>query len=485
VKLSTATLVAFVISLPTVALARPKLVLPHANATLAGQTGIGALEQLERLESSLLKTFPVITSGRQDLLRAEAESRSALGGFYDPVLKSALNATPEGKYTNNQVEAGVTQSLPLLGANLQAGYRLAQGDFAVYDGKQVTGTGGEWKIGLDIPLLRNALTDSRRTRIETTEIGISAAQQGLTIQILDSLRNLRSRFWSWVSASHQLVVQQELLDLANVREKQLQESVRLGDAPEIDLADNRRAIAQREAALVQAQRTLDKAALDLALYVRDDSGQVQIDLRNVQRVHFPEPKALTDEDLRKDLNESPLNHPELQRLSTTIEQSRVEKRLADNQMLPKLDAGIFYHKETGELPPTLAADEVRASILFEFPIPNRAAIGRADSAETQVIRSELGRDLARDRLRLSLIDSAQSLRASIERVNFAKKEVEQALLLEKAERSRFANGMSTLFLINLREQATADARQREITAIESHFRSWAEYLYFAGKSRWP
>jgi len=280
---------------------------------------------------------------------------------------------------------------------------------------------------------RNALTDSRRARIETTENGISAATQGLTVQILDVLRNLRSRFWTWVSAAKQLEVQEALLDLANVREKQLQESVRLGDAPEIDLADNRRAIAQREAALVQAKRNLDRAALDLALYVRDDSGQVQTDLKKDQDLNFPEPRTLPEEDLKKDLSESISKHPELQRLNNTIEQARVEKKLADNQMLPKLDAGVFYHKETGDLPPTLAADEVRASILFEFPIPNLAAIGRSDSAETQVIRSELGRDLARDRLRLSLIDSAQSIRASSERIAFAKKEVEQSLLLEKAE----------------------------------------------------
>jgi outer membrane protein TolC len=280
-----------------------------------------------------------------------------------------------------------------------------------------------------------------------------------------------------VSALKQVQTQEGLLELARAREKQLSESVRLGDAPEIDLVDNARAITQRESALILAQRQLDKAALELSLFSRDENGELLVWGSRKEGVQFPAPVGLRTETLNATLESALKKHPEVLRQKLLLDQAVVEKRLAKNQLLPKLDAFATTYTELGALPQEQGLNEVRAGIQLEFPIPNRNAIGKNDSAESQFIRQELNLRLQQDRLRLALIDSFQSVQVSLERVKLARVEIQQALRLEEAERVRFANGMSTLFLVNLREQATADAQFREITALETHFRAWADFQY--------
>ena len=460
--------------------ARPKLIVPKDQSRHAPQQVASAgaeLKLLLDLEKAALSQFPQVMIAQQERLRAEAELKSAKGSFWDPTLKAQVQAAPLGKYIHHLAEAGLTQSLPLFGAQLSASYKISEGEFAVYDLKNQTGSAGEWKLGLEIPLLRNAWIDSRRARIESADLGLSGSESNLDQQQLDTLRQLRLRFWSWVSALKQVQTQEGLLELARAREKQLSESVRLGDAPEIDLVDNARAITQRESALILAQRQLDKAALELSLFSRNENGELLVWGSRKEGVQFPAPVELRTESLDTTLESSLKKHPEVLRQKLLLDQTLVEKRLAKNQLLPKLDAFATTYTELGSLPQEQGLNEVRAGIQLEFPIPNRNAIGKDDSAESQFIRQELNLRLQQDRLRLALIDSFQSVQVSLERVKLARVEIQQALRLEDAERVRFANGMSTLFLVNLREQATADAQFREITALETHFRAWADFQY--------
>jgi cobalt-zinc-cadmium efflux system outer membrane protein len=462
--------------------ARPKLITPKDMTDHGPQAlvdGSEALSVLLDLEKTALGRFPSVQVAQQERLRADADLRSAKGAFWDPTLKAQFQSAPVGKYTHTYSEAGLTQSLPLLGAQLTASYKISDGEFAVYDLKNETGSAGEWKLGVEIPLLRNSWIDFRRSRIEIADFGQKGAEQNLSQQEMDTLRQVRQRFWSWVAAVQQVHVQKALLDLAKAREKQLTESVRLGDAPEIDLVDNARAITQRESSLALAERQLDKAALDLSLYSRGETGELVVWEREKHQVRFPSLIELTQAHLNEGIEKGLASHPEVLRQKAVLEQASVEKRLAKNQLLPKLDAFATTYTELGTLPQEQGLNEVRAGIQFEFPIPNRNAIGRNDSAETQVIRQELNLQLQQDRLRLSLVDAFQSVQVSAERVKLARAEIQQALRLEEAERIRFANGMSTLFLINLREQTTADAQIREVSALETHFRAWADFQYSA------
>jgi outer membrane protein TolC len=84
--------------------------------------------------------------------------------------------------------------------------------------------------------------------------------------------------------------------------------------------------------------------------------------------------------------------------------------------------------------------------------------------------------LARDRVGADIRDAYSALQAAFDRLQMVRGEVQVALKLEDAERSRFELGDSTLFLVNLRELATADAALREVNATADYHRFYADYV---------
>ena len=86
---------------------------------------------------SVERHFPVLLAAREELKVADARLLSAEGGF-DTRLNATALSELDGFYQSDRVDFGVTQPLVPLGAEVNAGYRLGRGDFAVYDGKAKT-----------------------------------------------------------------------------------------------------------------------------------------------------------------------------------------------------------------------------------------------------------------------------------------------------------------------------------------------------------
>jgi outer membrane protein TolC len=84
-------------------------------------------------------------------------------------------------------------------------------------------------------------------------------------------------------------------------------------------------------------------------------------------------------------------------------------------------------------------------------------------------------ELALDRVRAEVRDALSALDAAQRRVALVRREVEVTAQLEAAERQRFEAGDSTLFVVNLREQATAEARVREVDALLDWQRASASF----------
>ena len=98
-------------------------------------------------------------------------------------------------------------------------------------------------------------------------------------------------------------------------------------------------------------------------------------------------------------------------------------------------------------------------------MPLRESRGRLDAAraETSVLDREL--ELARDTIGIEVRDAMSAVQAAGENVALAREGAEIAEAVRDGERSRFDGGLTTLFIVNLREAAAAEARAREIDAL--------------------
>jgi outer membrane protein, heavy metal efflux system len=428
--------------------------------------------------------FPLVIAADRDRDAADGEFLAAEGAF-DPQWRTRAAAAPVGYYNPLTLDTQITQPTRLWGAQLFAGYRFGQGlsytGIPIYDGKLETNDYGEARAGLTVPLLRNGPIDRARANLQRAEHGRTVAEMGARQQRLEASRAATLRYWEWVAAGRRLAVANTLMGLATTRDAGLAERVARGDLPEFERADNRRAIVQREGAVVSARRALEQAAIELSLYLRNDRGEPRMPTPDELPPALTEPAALDVACVDRASRDASGRRPEPARFEAQRERERVEQRWAANQRLPAIDVSVAASQDLGPGPQSRGGVTLEAGVMVDIPILNRTATGREQAASAAMGRAEAQRRFAVERVNADVRDALSALEAARQRVEVARREVELSRDLAAREQERFAAGDGTLLVLNLRETAAAEAGLREVDALLDWRRAAAAWHFALGR----
>ncbi len=428
----------------------------------------------EEVLRSVNQHFPLLAAVLEERRIAEGGQISAKGEF-DTKIKAKGDVEQFGFYRNETFEALVEQPLQAWGTDVYSGYKVGRGKFSPAEDKSQTLSAGEYRAGFRTNLLKNRAIDARRAGLQTNALQRDVAETTVDKSRLTFFKDALKQYWEWVAAGQQLRVAQALLRLAEERNTQIDESVKLGSIAPIELTDNRQTILRRRGAVVGAERNLQNRAIELSLYLRAaDGSPVQPPPERLPSI--PEPPGDLDEArIREDLAFAIQQRPEVRALLFKRDQQQVEVRLAGNQIAPQLDFFLQYSRDTGTGSVTKIGNNVESGLIFELPAQRRKAIGKnvQQTAKLSQIESELR--FSRDRVVADVQDAVSAVKAAYETLGVVRNEVLTARQLEEAERAKFDLGDSTQFLVNLRELATADAQFREIKAQSDYFKAFAEY----------
>ena len=419
---------------------------------------------VQELLRSVDRSFPLIEAAMQERQLAEGSALQARGEF-DLKLKAEAETQQFGFYRNEMVKGMLEQNTTLFGTTVYGGYRVGRGTYGPYDEKALTLRGGEWSGGFRTPLARNRSIDERRAGLQTTGLGIEGAEFAIQKERLKIYFSALKQYWDWVAAGRQLSIARTLLRIAEERNQQIEDQVKLGQLAPIELTDNQRAILQRQSALVAAERAVQAAAIGLSLFHRDAAGNPSIADPARLPDALPAPIPLSPEAEQAGVAAAMTQRPEIRALAIKRQQQSVEARLAGNQLMPQVDLYFNYSRDLGEGRLSRRGSEVEAGLLFELPAQRRKATGKQLQVDSKlrIIDAELR--FARDQALLDVQDAASALRAAHDSAGLIARELKAARDLEEAERARFDLGDSTQFLVNLRELATAEAGFREVKAL--------------------
>lgn len=449
-------------------------VAPRPMLTMGGGPSLRLNEVLQQSQSY----FPSVTAVRQDRLAADADLLSSQGAF-DIGWRTRAATTAFGYYRNYTIDSILEQPTPFWGTTVFAGWRIGRGDFAVYDGKKETNEWGEVRVGINVPLWRNGWIDRRRANIQRAELGQKIAQLGVSQQLLETSRAASVTYWQWVVAGKRLKIAKTLLDVAIERDKALEKRVERGDLPALERADNARAILQRQAQVVSAERAWQKASFDLSLYYRPSGKNAQMPDASALPDDLPEPTAQPANE-NEEIELALSQRPEAKRISIQREQTSIELDWAKNQTRPTIDFQFMVSKDLGDGPSYRRPADVEAGVFLEVPLQTRVADGRASSALANMAKLSAQEQLATERITNEVKDARSELNATLERIKLARQELELATQIEALERKRFELGDSTILILNLREQAKADAAIREAEALGDYQRALAVYQAVLG-----
>lgn len=410
------------------------------------------------------------------------EARAALreaAGVFDTSLEGLGEVTPLGPAgANGRLEAGVRQPMRWWGAQVVVGWRLGLGEFPVYKGDYKTVMPqGEVFAGVDVPLLRDREVDKRRLAEAKAALGVKIAEQELRKEQLKVALKAAQTYWKWVATGRKLGVERRLLEIAQQRDAAIRARVDAGELPEIDHIENQRAIAQRQARLASAQGELGEAAWALSLFWRDAQGAPQVAGEGA----LPARGGQAGQAVEIGLEEALAARPEMEAIALKRRALELERAWTQAQQLPKLDLSAKASK--GLVPEIDYLDEVSVGVKLQYFLGQEVAKGQEEGLDARLVALEAERRAVRDGVQAELGAAWVGVEASRARVELVARELEIARQVEQAERDRLALGDSTLLLVNLREQSTADAEKALIDAEAAYEAALAAYRLAAGRLR--
>jgi cobalt-zinc-cadmium efflux system outer membrane protein len=394
--------------------------------------------------------------------RASAGERDAARGAFDPTLRVTGDAQVGGYYEGARLDAMVEQPVPFAGAAFHAGYRVTEGDTPPYYGERETLDGGELRAGLRVPLGRDLVIDEARATRARTARELEAAEAQTEITRLVLMREGLHAYYRFVAAGRALEIAEAMYALARDRDQQLERLVAEGAVAAIERTENLRALLARRARVLSMSQRLGQAAIALSLFVRDDQGRPRIATRDELPGYDLDVTARDVPDMETAMTIARTARPERRRFEALFERADIARALARNGRLPRADARLTLSHDLGAGSPDatqrLAGTVLEANVTITSAVPNRAARGRvrARDADVEALEAEmrafdeaLGADVAR-----ALLD----VRATTELVTLEREAADVAEALATAERRRFEEGVTSMLIVNLREQAAAEAR---------------------------
>jgi cobalt-zinc-cadmium efflux system outer membrane protein len=448
---------------------------PEADAE--GVDAPSASIELHDVLLSVERHFPLLLAAREELRVADARLLGAEGRF-DTRINASGGSELEGFYTSERLDFGVTQPLSPFGADLSAGYLLGRGDFAVYYGKAKTDEGGEYRLGLLLPLLQNRAIDARRVGVWKARLARDRAEPELVQAELSITRDAALAYWKWVAAGRRREIARRLLALAEGRMAQIRLAVEEGELARIDLTENQRLIVDRQASLVRAERSLEQAAIALSLYWRNAEGQPRVPADDALPYEFPAPLDVQQVSLPGDEALALARRPELSALSIEQEELNLEMQLAENTMLPRLDLELRASQDVGgevNDPDDKGPFEFGVFLDFDVPVQRSRARGQVRLIQARRIQLQQELQFAADRVQAEVRDARSALVLSWGRIGQARENVELAGELAEAERFKLGVGESDLLRVNLREQQAAVAASELVAALEGYYAALTSY----------
>ncbi|MGF1545670.1 MAG: TolC family protein [Parvularculaceae bacterium] len=417
--------------------------------------------------------FPRIVESLAKVRGAEADALAAQGAF-DIVFSGTARDRATGFWTGRFVNVEAKRNLRPLGASVFGGYRLSEGTFPIYEDIEFTNTGGEFKVGAIFSLLRNRQFDDRRFATRDAALALSEADLGLLLTRVGVQHRAIGAYWRWVASGRQLAVYEELLKIANRREAGLEEQVRRGARAAITVTENKQNILRRERLVMEARREFLTATNDLSLYYRDERGapvtpaSTLLPPAGAVRPLADDAAGATpvDGDERA-LGEALRRRPELSLLRTALARAEGRIDLAANELNPQLDFSAEVSHDVGNVAEggiSRDSTDTIVALRFSQPLQRRAARGKLAAAEAEREALAARRRQTADEIEIELRNIVIGLNVSRQLAVIAENEVEQTEIMEGAERRRFASGASDFFLVNVREETTADARIRYLLA---------------------
>ena len=427
----------------------------------------------QELIAVVKKFHPVARQALLNMQMADADVTSKRGKF-DPVI-----STENGSKTFDGIiyynKSDVALYIPTwYGIDIYAGQDYISGSkINPEDTKGVLNY-----AGISMSVMQNLMIDKRRAALKQAKIYREASSVERLSILNDLLQDAVKAYWDWWEKYYVSRMLQNSFDNAQKRMMMVKTLYQFGDRPAIDTLEaftqiQTIAIKQNE---MYAELRKSQWELSTFLWKEKDS---QFDLPEDA---IPQEINATETISIDQLLKAATMHPDLLQYDFKLNALTIEKKLKFQSLLP--DVKLKYNRIGPDFSSTfngaLFQNNFRYGISFSMPLLLSEGRGEYRKAGLKIENTRLEQInksiLVNTKVKQSYTDWIQLS----SQLGLQEKLVANIIALQRGEETRFANGESSLFLINSREMKTIETQQKLIELQAKKNKSLVKLKWAAG-----
>ena len=418
-----------------------------------------------------------------DIMRTYEEEESSI---FDPVLGAEVSPrrtvadrlSRAGSSTESQIVDSVTGSLSM-GKFFSTGTTLELlGSTSYTDSSLYSDIFTSNRLGVSVTQALLQGRDVRANLASVHQAGIEALISEYELRGFAEvlLEEVESKFWDYALAQKQIEIYTDSLSLAQQQLAEVQERIKIGKLPEIELAAAQAEVALRRENLINVRSDLAKERLNL-LRLLNPSPNIEWG-RNIilqYQTSLPEIELV---DVEEHVQVALKMRPDLNQARLEIKQGNLEVVKTKNGLLPRMDAFINFGKsgyaDTFDRSlRNLDGDsyDVTFGLTFEYPMANQAArarYSRAVLSRQQMLKAlENLIQLIQVDVRSAYIEvtrTREQITATAATRNFQEEKL-------RAESEKFRVGKSTSLLVAQTQRDLVASQIAEIEAFANYLKA--------------
>jgi outer membrane protein TolC len=366
------------------------------------------------------------------------------------------------------------------GTDLKFGHERNSGVYLSQE--KITPSNGLNYAGITIPVGQGLFIDERRATLRQAQLfqKIAAAEQ---VKLLNKLMlSVAKDYWEWYAAYKSYTLWEEALRLAQIRYNGVRDRVIIGELAPIDTVEARIILQERMSAQQQMSLALQNARLQLSNHLWNAANEPL----EAQPTLIPDDFMLTTVPdtaaLAQLCTEAKANHPELQKLEFKLQQLDVQKRLSREMLKPivNLNYNLLSANASGntDLNYTFASNNYKFGLEIGVPLLFRKERGKLQMVRVKQSQTRLEQLQTNREIRNSIESEYNEMRNIASLLDLQQQMTNNYGRLRDAEVKKFAEGESTLFLINSRESKWIEA-QLKLVSLQAKYRKAAAMLQWA------
>ncbi|MEO8604788.1 MAG: TolC family protein [bacterium] len=190
-------------------------------------------------------------------------------------------------------------------------------------------------LTLNQPLLRDFGWRFAYLVVDVAQINEEQAYYDYTGRVALLIENVERAYWTYVLAIENVRVEETGLDLARELLRQNDGRFKVGSLPRTSVLESQAEVARRDADLVlaQARQRIARDNLRALINAKQDDGDALIMIEPADKPSV----VRTEFDLKESLKVAYVQRPELLAARSGLDGRRVERKIAENKLLPRFD----------------------------------------------------------------------------------------------------------------------------------------------------